>query len=110
MKNETELKLKDTIRELMKTHRYSLHQMSKLLNINKSTVHNYANGVVPQGFHALIKISRHFNISIEELLFGLHQNKTLPPEPSNLKVLLEQLLKNKDTEYEIIIKRITKNK
>lgn len=107
MRSEKEIRLDIVLNGMMKRHGYSLHQIAKDLNINKSTVHNYMNGVVPQGVGALIKMSNHFKIPIETLLFG--EDTTQQPPPSLKEQILRLLEKsNESTEanYEIIIRKI----
>lgn len=94
MKQQRAICLKDNLEELMKRHNMSLHQISKKTNINKSTLHNYLNGVLPQGLVTLSKLAQLFGISMEELLYG-HSSPTL-----DLTTLEER--------YEIIIKKIKK--
>jgi len=87
-----EIKLADNLKLLLKNEKLSLHQLSVKTKINKSSLHNYAHGVVPQGLIALIKISDFFDTSLDELVL----NKSRPK--SSLSTLEDR--------YEITIKKI----
>ena len=44
--------------------------LANKLNINKSSLHGWINGVVPQSLIAIVKISSHFDISLDKLCLG----------------------------------------
>ncbi|MBY0315546.1 MAG: helix-turn-helix transcriptional regulator [Bdellovibrionales bacterium] len=107
MRSEKDICLDAVLNVMMKRHGYSLHQIAKDLNINKSTVHNYMNGVVPQGVCALIKFSNHFKVPIETLLFGESQTHKSPPSlKEQILHLLEKSNESREANYEIIIRKI----
>ena len=62
--------LKENLNTLMEHERCNQIFLVKKLSINKSTLHNYLNGAIPQGLTVLIKLSEHFNLSLDELIFG----------------------------------------
>jgi transcriptional regulator with XRE-family HTH domain len=96
MDKKMNIHFRENLHSLMKKHELSLHQISKKTNINKSTLHNYLNGVLPQGLVALNKLSIFFNISLEELV---HEKK---------RAILQTDLNSKETHFEVIIKKIEK--
>lgn len=68
------------LKNLLLHKNISLNQLAKKTSINKSTLHNYLNGVDPQGLHALLKLAEFFEITIEELLFDKETKITNPRE------------------------------
>lgn len=66
----------DNLKKLLQQEGVSISQLSRKTNINKSTLHNYINGVLPQGLIALLRISQFFKIPIEELIFNHEDNIT----------------------------------
>lgn len=95
MATKRPLRLKDNLNRLIEGHSLSLHQLAKRTNINKSSLHNYVNGVLPQGLAALLKLAECFEVSIDELLFG----QTADEENTREEV----------ERYEITVKKIAKN-
>ncbi|MEM7646865.1 MAG: helix-turn-helix transcriptional regulator [Pseudomonadota bacterium] len=88
--------LQKKLRHLIERNHLSQHQLASALNINRSTLHNYLNGVQPQGLVTLIKISRYFDISLDELVFD--------QEGSSKKNLIYENFE--EGTYEVIIKKI----
>lgn len=95
-KKSYNINFSENLNHLLKEKNLSLNQVSKGTHINKSTLHNYLNGVLPQGLLPIIKISRFFNISVEELIFEINKH---PSSPLHL---------NYEGNYEITIKKIKK--
>lgn len=60
--------LKNNLERLMKQRNLSTSKICRDLSMNKSTFHNYLNGVYPQGVQSLLKISDYFDITLEELM------------------------------------------
>ena len=90
------IRFSENLNKLFTDKNLSLSQVSKGTNINKSTLHNYLNGVLPQGLVPIIKISHFFDISIEELLFEIEFTKS------------QQIALSYEGNYEVIIKKIKK--
>jgi len=61
--------LKENLFSLMKRKKVSPAKLCRDLSLNKSTFHNYLNGVTPQGVESLVRLSMYFNLSLDELLF-----------------------------------------
>ncbi|NQZ18162.1 MAG: helix-turn-helix transcriptional regulator [Bdellovibrionales bacterium] len=59
---------------IMEKFEYSQSSFARQMKINKSTLHNYLNGTIPSGLLVLIRISKHFNISLDELVFEKTQS------------------------------------
>ena len=69
-RDELALGLSKRLNDLMKEEQISQNALSTKLAINKSTIHNWLNGVLPQPLFALCKIAYFFEISLDELCFG----------------------------------------
>ena len=85
MKSLDKIHLDKNLSRLIKENGTSLHQLSARLRINKSSLHNYLNGIRPQGLIALIKICDYFEVSLDQLVFDLlpqteHHKVTNPKE------------------------------
>lgn len=96
-----QINLGSALKRLLEQRDLSLHKVSIDAKINKSSLHNYLNGVMPQGLVSLIKLSQFFNLGLDELVFGSSETET-NTEESDLKVLTVK----KDEAYEITIKII----
>lgn len=89
---------RENLKSLISEKGCTQHYLAKKLNINKSTLHNYLNGVLPQGLSTTIKLSEYFNLSLDEIIFG-KQN-----EDQSNNLTEQQSTENK---YEVTIKKIT---
>lgn len=85
--------LSENLKNLLKKDRLSAATIANRLNINKSTLHNWENGVVPKSLIALVKLAEHFEISLSSLVF----------ENDSERVLHRSVIEGR---YEITIKRI----
>lgn len=56
--------------ELIKQRGLSVSQTATRVGMNKTTLHNYCNGVVPRNLESLIKLADFFEISLDHLLNG----------------------------------------
>lgn len=99
MKNDRNIYLSTNLKGLIEGKNLSLHLVSSKTSINKSTLHNYINGVIPQGLVALLKLSDFFEIPLEELIL----TNILKRKDNNKS----QLSAQGEERYEIIIKKIT---
>jgi transcriptional regulator with XRE-family HTH domain len=97
MKLKKTSQFKENLIYLLKDRKISLHQLSKKTNINKSTLHNYLNGVGPQGLDAMLKLTHFFDISIEELVYG-KDVKATGAKKSSLRI--------SEGQFEITIKKV----
>ena len=98
MDRKNKLCLADNLTRLIAQRKLSLHMISAKTGVNKSTLHNYLNGVTPQGIHSLLKLCDYFDVDLEDLLFSqnrISKGKVLDKERTSL-----------GEKYEIIIKKI----
>ncbi len=54
----------------MASRKFTQESLVIKLNISKSSLHNYCNGVHPRNLETLKKIADFFEISLNELIFG----------------------------------------
>ena len=94
MKTPTPFRLAENLSRLLKKKGLSVSQVAMAIEMNKSTLHNYCNGVVPRNIQTLIKIADFFDISLTELLFG----PQVTPEALLRAAILEGT-------YELVIRR-----
>lgn len=97
MDTEKPIRFTENFNKLLKQEKKSTASLAKELGINKSTLHNWKNGVLPQSLTALIKLARHFHIEISDLVFDKYKNQVLH------QVSLEE-------KYEIVIRKIDAKK
>lgn len=65
-----ELKLAQNLHQQMMRNSLSISKLARIVGLNKSTLHNYCNGVVPSNIHSLKKIADLFGMTIDELIYG----------------------------------------
>lgn len=97
MRSEDSIQFTQNLNGFLKKDKKSVASVAKKLGINKSTLHNWQNGVLPQGLPSLLKVARYFNVSVNDLIFGKEKNSILH------QVSLEE-------KYEIIIRKIEPKK
>jgi len=95
MKPNGTIKLAENLSRIMKKKKLSLSQIAEAIQMNKSTLHNYINGVMPRNVMTLKKLADYFEISLTELLFG--------PQVSPEALLRASLLEGT---YELVIRRM----
>ncbi len=61
--------LDENLKNLLKENNITLTHLANKTGLNKSTLHNYCNGVRPRCLLALVRISEFFDISLDELIF-----------------------------------------
>ncbi len=94
MKNGTNFRLAENLNRLMKKRKVTMSQTALSIEMNKSTLHNYCNGVIPRNVMTLKKLADYFEVGLTELMFGPQTN----PETLLKAALLEGT-------YELIIRR-----
>jgi transcriptional regulator with XRE-family HTH domain len=94
MKNGGAIRLSENLNRLMKKRKVSISQTAQAVAMNKSTLHNYCNGVVPRNVLTLKKLADYFEISLVDLIFG----PQMRPESLLRAAFLEGT-------YELIIRR-----
>jgi len=65
-----DVKLANILNQQMMRNKISLSKLARTTGLNKSTLHNYCNGVVPSNVHSLKKIANLFGLTIDELVYG----------------------------------------
>jgi transcriptional regulator with XRE-family HTH domain len=68
-----DIKLAQNLNQQMIRNKLSLTKLARTVGLNKSTLHNYCNGVVPSNIDSLKKIADLFGMSIDELVYGKKQ-------------------------------------
>jgi transcriptional regulator with XRE-family HTH domain len=94
MKDLASFELAENLSRLMKKKKVTISQTALSVEMNKSTLHNYCNGVVPRNILSLKKLADFFDVPLSELLFGPQSN----PESILRAAILEGT-------YELIIRR-----
>lgn len=62
--------LDQSLKNLLAANNIRPTSLANKLNINKSSLHGWIHGVVPQSLFAIVKISSHFDISLDKLCLG----------------------------------------
>ncbi|MBL7542713.1 MAG: helix-turn-helix transcriptional regulator [Bdellovibrionaceae bacterium] len=94
---EQELKIKDVLRDLMKTRGETLLSVSQSTGVPKSTIADWMTNRTPNPVQA-VKIAKYFGVSLYYLLFGCED-----PQGKGNKLYLEEILSGR---FEIDIRRI----
>ena len=71
-----ENKFPENLKKIRKNFKLSQEDLGIKINVSKQTISKYEKGSVEPNFHTLIEISRVFNCSIDELIFGNLKLKT----------------------------------
>ena len=100
MGSEKPVELDKNLQRLLDRHHLSQNKVARELKINKSTLHNYINGILPQGLLPLLKICAFFEVSLDELVFG----SVTPEEIDSMQPFL------REEKYEVVIKRIQRKR
>lgn len=64
------IRLAENLSQLMKQKRTTISSVSRQAGINKSTVHNYLNGVMPSGIIGLQNLADFFGVTTDQLVYG----------------------------------------
>jgi transcriptional regulator with XRE-family HTH domain len=96
MKMDQRIKLAENLKSHMISRNLTITGVARQIGMNKSTLHNYCNGVVPRNLVKIKELADLFEISLSDLVFG-----------SNGESLA--LDSNADIEgrFEVIIKRVS---
>lgn len=90
------------LQTMMKERGLSVATLARIIGMNKSTLHNYYNGVIPRNIESLKKLSEYFGIPIDKLLFEEPPVEE-PPDAS------DKSQKSIEGRYEVIIRLMDKN-
>ena len=77
MKKSKEIAISKNLNRLMKNKGLTISGTAKKVGMNKATLHNYCNGVVPRNLITLNKLAEFFGISLSELVFELDSRSTI---------------------------------
>lgn len=95
MSKEHKIKLAENLNRLMTKKNLTVSAVSRKTGMNKSTLHNYCNGVVPRNLPQIKELADLLDVSLTELIFGSdHEERT-----TNLSQSIEG-------KFEITIRRI----
>ena len=67
---DQEITLSKNLEILLKQKSLSQTTIARKLSINKSTFHNYLNGIEPRSLITLLKIAKFFDVTLDQLVFG----------------------------------------
>ena len=81
--------LSKTLKRLMEQRHITLNSLANELSINKSTLHNWLNGVLPQSVVALYKVATFFGLTLDEICFGKESVQIIDNSPDEIKIILE---------------------
>lgn len=87
--------LSENLKTLSQDRRITAVALATKINSNKSTIHNYFNGTLPQTVITLKKIADFFEVELDELVF----------KPLNLKEIKAKV-GPLEGRYEIVIKKV----
>jgi transcriptional regulator with XRE-family HTH domain len=82
MKSDREIRLADNLRRLMDSKNLTLTSVATQTGMNKSTLHNYCNGVIPRNLLKLKELADLLDVSLEELIFGEKSHRAAALSPS----------------------------
>lgn len=69
-KDSKNFKFSQNLNHLIKTKNISQAALARKVGMNKSTLHNYCNGVLPQNLIKIKELSEFLGVPMTELLFG----------------------------------------
>ena len=81
-----ENKFPENLKKLRKKFKLSQEDLGQKINISKQTISKYEKGFIEPNFHTLIEISRVFNCSLDELVFGNLKLKNKNPVTLNIEI------------------------
>lgn len=70
MKSVHRVKLAENLEALMRSRNLTITSVASKIGMNKSTLHNYCNGVVPRNLLKIKELADLFDVSLGELVFG----------------------------------------
>lgn len=91
----TQIKIDQSIRDIVENEGRTLSEIAKGAQMSISTLHSWSTGIKPKSFEHLLNLSQSLGISCDELLTGkteVHYTKSLAsPKPLRYEVLVTQL-------------------
>ncbi len=95
MGSKQEIKLADNLKKIMASKNLTVTQAAKKIGMNKSTLHNYCNGVVPRNLRKIKELADLLEVSLTELIFGKNADVTSFRTEGSM-----------EGRYEVIIRRV----
>lgn len=95
MKGDQKIKLAENLKKLMASKNMTVTSASRRIGMNKSTLHNYCNGVVPRNLLKIKELADLLEVPLDELILGPGSE----PQPMTLEEGVEG-------RFEITIKRV----
>lgn len=95
MRQDQSIKLAGNLKKLLEERNLTLTAACRKIGMNKSTLHNYCNGVVPRNLVKLQELAALLGVSMNELVIG---NQSSSP-PQELAIEHEE-------KFEVTIKRV----
>lgn len=102
-----ENKFGETLKILRKEKKITQDIVSELIDVHRSNIANYENGRIFPSLHSLIKIASYFNVSLDQLVFGIDNkfkydanNEIMAENTSLMEVQLTLVEKVKTLEEE----------
>jgi transcriptional regulator with XRE-family HTH domain len=102
MKTKQEIALAENLKRLMAEKRLTLTAVAKEVGMNKSTLHNYCNGVMPRNIVKIKELAEFLDVSLSDLLFDQtsHREQKTTNSTDDRK---EEFFKGT---FEIIVRRV----
>lgn len=80
-------KFANNLISLRKKFKLSQEELGLKINVSKQTISKYEKGIAQPNFHTLIEISKSFDCSLDELVFGVVQIKN--KNPIELQIIID---------------------
>lgn len=74
MASKQEIKLAENLKRLMAAKNLTVTTAARKIGMNKSTLHNYYNGVIPRNLQMLRELADLLDVPLAELLYGKGTN------------------------------------
>ncbi len=70
MGTSQKIKLAENLNRLMASQKLTVTSAARKVGMNKSTLHNYCNGVIPRNLPKIKELADLLEVSLSELIFG----------------------------------------
>jgi transcriptional regulator with XRE-family HTH domain len=95
MKAEQKMKLAENLKKLILSKNMTVTSASRQIGMNKSTLHNYCNGVVPRNLLKIKELADLLDVSLNELVYGTSSKIDSPSEKEGI-----------EGRFEIVVRRL----
>ncbi len=95
MSSKEGIKLAENLKKIMKAKNLTITSTARKVGMNKSTLHNYCNGVIPRNLLTLKELADFLEIGLSDLIFESHS--------ATFSVQSGETIEGR---YEITIKRV----